>query len=432
MDAGLARSLVAYEAGALMARLRRVEPFALNVPMVPAASPSPEALRAIDAHLTRGRLQLGAMIRSFCRWLASPEGRAASPSRIQGRFTFLRLRFNAVLTDLDVFSDALSQRAEHRLGVRLAGIDALAADALALPGRATPEVLCYLDQGLGAAIRRARTRLPAGGDNPVAVVRVPRERMVGSAIGSSVVHEVGHQAAALLGLVESLRPTLRAVQAGSGPLAGAWEAYERWISEIVPDAWAVARLSLAAPFGLMAVVSLPRVFVFRANEADPHPTPWVRVLLSCALGEALYPDPAWSRISAAWRALYPAANLDAAASRRVWALRRTLPAFVRLLLEHRPPALRGGSLRELLADPLRAPSVLRAQPLELSNLEELAPSHALAVLGQARADGRLAPVDEGRAVDALLQRWALGRTVAPPVLRRTRLARRRPQAVSYR
>ena len=43
----------------------------------------------------------------------------------------------------------------------------------------------------------------------MAIVKVPRERMVGSGIASSLMHEVGHQAAALLGLVESLRPILR-------------------------------------------------------------------------------------------------------------------------------------------------------------------------------------------------------------------------------
>ena len=37
--------------------------------------------------------------------------------------------------------------------------------------------------------------------NPVAIIRVPRERMVGHGIASSLVHEVGHQGAALLGLV---------------------------------------------------------------------------------------------------------------------------------------------------------------------------------------------------------------------------------------
>lgn len=41
----------------------------------------------------------------------------------------------------------------------------------------------------------------------------------------------------------------------------------------------------------MGVVSLPAWFVFRLNGDDPPPMPWVRVKLSCALGDALYPHP---------------------------------------------------------------------------------------------------------------------------------------------
>ena len=76
------------------------------------------------------------------------------------------------------FASALTQRSEHSTGV-------------------------CLDRSMGAAIRRARTRLPGGELNPVAIIRVPRERMVGTGIGSSLVHEVGHQGASLLDLVPS-------------------------------------------------------------------------------------------------------------------------------------------------------------------------------------------------------------------------------------
>ena len=83
-------------------------------------------------------------------------------------------------------------------------------------------MVCYLARGPGAAIRRARTRLPGGGDNPVAIIRMPRERMIGSGIASSLVHEVGHQGAALLDLVPSLRARLGAVRVrrASWPNAG--------------------------------------------------------------------------------------------------------------------------------------------------------------------------------------------------------------------
>jgi hypothetical protein len=56
--------------------------------------------------------------------------------------------------------------------------------------------------------------------------------MVGSAISSSLLYEVGHQAAALLDLVESLRPLLRGIREGNLSQVVAWQSWERWISEM--------------------------------------------------------------------------------------------------------------------------------------------------------------------------------------------------------
>jgi len=89
----------------------------------------------------------------------------ATPAQAQRSFSLLRLRFNAVLTQFDLFNNALTQRSEREIGVWLSGLDVVSADALRLPGDYydAPPVICYLDRGVGAAIRRARTRLPGGG-----------------------------------------------------------------------------------------------------------------------------------------------------------------------------------------------------------------------------------------------------------------------------
>ena len=174
--------------------------------------------------------------------------------------TFLRLRFNLALSQLDMFSDAITQRSENETGLWLSGLDVAAQDALDLPGGyfCAPPVVCYLHRGLGGAIRRARTRLPGGGENPVSIIRIPRERMIGYGIASSLVHETGHQAAALLGLVESLRPEIqRARQGMAGQERMAWQLYERWISEIVADLYSIARVGASSTMGLIGLVACP-------------------------------------------------------------------------------------------------------------------------------------------------------------------------------
>jgi hypothetical protein len=409
--------LLAQEARALLTRLARVKPFALLTPMVPAAAVSPAAQTAIEQYLANGRRGLRRLVAGYLRWLYGSAGRRATPAEAQRRFTFLRLRFNAVLTQFDIFADVLSQRSEHNTGIWLSGLDVVAADALALPKYYdAPPVICYLDRGHGAAIRRARTRLPGGGENPVAVVRVPRERMVGSGIASSLVHEVGHQGAALLDLVESLRPVMRGMQKSGGQERFAWRFWERWISEIVADFWSVARVGVASTLGLIGVVSLPRAFVFRISLDDPHPMPWLRVKLSCAIGRALYPHPQWDTLANLWESFYPLLGLDEERRQLLASLEASMPGFVAVLVNHRPKALRGASLLEALRvedrQPARLAAYYRAWRTSPVRIHATPPALAFAVIGQARADGQVSPEEESRILANLLTYWALHNTLA--------------------
>jgi len=410
-----ARAMLQHEARALLARLTLIKPFALQETMLPAAALFPAAQSAIDRFLVLGRRDLRRRIHAFLRWLSHHDSDNASAADAQRRFTLLRLKFNIVLTQFDLFSDVITQRSENETGVWLSGLDVVAADALALPPYYTPPpIICYLDRDIGAAIRRARTRMPGGGENPVAIVRVPRERMVGSGIASSLVHEVGHQVAALLDLVASLRPTLQAMQRG-GDRVIAWQLWERWISEIVADFWSVGRVGIASTLGLIGVVSLPRAFVFRLNVDDPHPIPWIRVKLSAAIGDALYPHPQWQRLSALWDSFYPPTGLTPQAESLLASLIASMPAFVGLLVNHRPKSLRGRSLMEVLEtgerQPARLSALYNAWLVQPSQMYRAPPSLTFAVLGQARAQGALDADTESALFSKLLTYWALRATV---------------------
>lgn len=411
--AAVPHNLLRNEIRALLTRIDRLESFALHTPMVPAAAIPLSAQVAIERHLAAGRRKLRAMVTAYLRWLDSPAGHATPPDQVQRRFSFLRLRFIAILSQLHIFADVLNQRSEHDTGVWLSGLDVFAADALRLPGNFydPPQVICYLERGPGAAIRRARTRLPGGDPNPVAVIQVPRERMIGSGIASSLVHEVGHQGAALLDLIPSLQPVLQQRISAAGADRQAWECWKRWISEILADLWSVARLGATATVGLMAVVSLPRAFVFRVNLDDPHPAPWIRVKLSCAMGAMLYPNPQWAALSRIWESYYPRAGLDPDRQRLFAALEGCLPEFVLLLLDHRPATLRGNRLGQIIALPDRHPARLReayrrwrSSP---SLIRQAPPSSAFAVIGQARLDGEVGAVEESKLLADLLRYWAL-------------------------
>jgi hypothetical protein len=398
-------AIVRHEAEGLLGRIRQLRPFSLRMPAVAAATIQPEAMVAIESHLRCSARELAGRVRALLAWL--DRGTALVAEQAQHRLTVLRLGFDAVLAELDVFADALAQRSEHELGTWLAGLDALATDSMRLRVSffEPPPLMCYVDRGIGAAIRRARTRLPTGASMPVAIIRVPRERMIGTGIAASLVHEAGHQAAASLRLVEALRPRLQST-------CGA--PWDRWISEIVADLWAVAKLGIAAPLGLLAVVSMPRPFVFRISGDDPHPTPWLRVKIVCAFGDALYPHPQWAALAHAWSRLYPTTGLAPSVIRILEQLQAEIPEVVDVVLTERPSSLRGATIGEALADPDRTPVRLRRTfRTHRSAINRMPPSLAFAVLGQARADGHLAAAHEGRIISDLLVARALSRVSTP-------------------
>ena len=197
--------LLEQETRALLTRLASVQPFVLQETYLAAAALSPAALSGIEQYLIAGRRDVHRRRRAFLAGCAARGRRARR--RAAAPVLDAPAGFQDALSQFDLFSEVITQRSEHGNGVLLSGLDVAAAEALLVPGGffEGPPVVCSLHRGLGGAIRRARTRLPGGGDNPVALIRIPRERMIGFGIASSLVHEVGHQGAALLRLVESLR-----------------------------------------------------------------------------------------------------------------------------------------------------------------------------------------------------------------------------------
>ncbi len=411
MAPGPAHALLADEARALLTRLDRVRSFGLQETMVPAAAISAAALFAIEEHLGARRRALRGQLADYVAWMGG-EGSRVAPVEAQARLTTLRLKFNVLLSQVDLFADALSQRSERDTGIWLSGLEVAANDALDIgPYYEAPPLVCYLDRGRGGAIRRAHTMLPGGGDNPVAIIRVPRERMIGSGIASSLAHEAGHQGAALLDLVPSLRAVIRAMTRVPSRESVAWCMWERWVSEIVADLWALGRVGIASTLGLITIVSLPKAFVFRINAGDPHPAPWIRVLLSAAMGDALYPDPRWRRLAGIWEEIYPLAGAPEPARELLGLLKSTLPGVAPLFTEHRPRSTGGRSLSEVLASADRSPARLTSLAARLSGSRHryagVRPSIAFALIGQSRVDGTMTPERESELLGELMETWAL-------------------------
>ncbi|MDX2306441.1 MAG: hypothetical protein NW226_26770 [Microscillaceae bacterium] len=405
------------ESYALLSRLNQVKSFDLTISSVEAAKVSREAYQGIQILLDKGKRELFSKVNHFIQVLKQQQkiNTSIRPDEWQSAFSLLKLRFNTLLDELDIFADVLNQRSEHTTGIWLAGLDVFAKDSLTLPKQyySIPPLVCYLDRGHGAAIRRARTKLPGGHNNPVAVIRLPRERMIGSGIASSLVHEAGHQGSALLGLVSSIRPLLSAKAEQSIIYRIAWSLFGRWIGEIISDFWSVARVGCTSTLGLINLVSLPRYFVMRMLPDKPHPFPWIRVKISAAIGKALFPHPQWLDLEALWEELYPLHPSDHSKNTLIKQLEEVLPEFVSLLINHRPESLQGKKLVDIFPlkdiQPARLSYLFKKWQSGQLDIYQLKPCTAFAMLGQARFHKQINAFAESEWITRLLSHWALKR-----------------------
>lgn len=172
---------------------------------------------------------------------------------------------------------------------------------------------------------------------------------------------------------------------------------------------------MVSTLGLIGVVSLPQPFVFRINVDDPHPTPWIRVKLSCAIGNGLYPHPQWQRVANLWESYYPIADLDDERRDLLARLEQSFPGFVAVLIDHRPKALRGRLLMEAMniepRTPGRLAALFEAWRKAPRQMYRAPPSLVFAVLGQAKADGGPSPEDENDLLAKFLTFWATRSTL---------------------
>ena len=403
------------EARALLARLARVKPFVLTEPMLLAASLLPAAQIAIERFLAKGRRELKERVQGFLGWLHG-EGAASLRRRTSSAGSFFSgcgstLCFAARPLQSGHYpaererTGRLAVWSRRRRGGRLGAAGILrspACDLLSGSGRRRGDQ-ARADPSAGRRRKSGRhDSRPARADDRQRHRIIPDPRS-GSSRGGPA--RIGSLAAAGSASQATAMPaSLWCGVCGSGgspksfpifgPLLG-WA----WCRRLGSSALSACRGRLSS--GL--------------NVDDPHPTPWIRVKLSCAIGDGLYPHPQWRRVAELWESYYPVADLDDERRNLLARLEESFPEFVATLINHRPKALRGRSLREAMNVEQRTPSRLTALFGAWSKAPEqmyrAPPSLVFAVLGQAKADGSLSPEDESDLLAKLLTFWAMRSTL---------------------
>ena len=273
-----------------------------------------------------------------------------------------RTRYTRVEMLVHFYGDAINSRTSPELGAKLRAFDYLAGVSMRRmlePLRhPTPPVLVYLNKGLGASILRAGLRLWDGGTiSPVAAVSVTfhnQERP------TAIVHETGHQVAAMLGWNEELAQLFeRELRADSPESALIWS---RWSSEVAADAYGFANVGFAAVAALSDVVGGSPPQVFNYNPAGVHPISYLRVLLGFAMARRFYGRGIWDELELAWRTRYAIQFAPEALRPMLAVLERQIPKVTELALLTPMRCFGGQSLAERIDPALVSPeSLLRLE-----------------------------------------------------------------------
>lgn len=298
----------------------------------------------------------------------------------------LELELSKAFTFFDTYTDVLTQRASPVLGSLLAGCDVLAWDALKKDHPSLDSVeppLVHCDRGFGASILREGVRLPGAAPNPMPLIQIPYSRLKEKYNLTSIHHEAGHQALKRTGLQSAIPKAFREALARAGASETIQRLFSLWSSEIGPDFWAFCCTGIAQPAATREILALPPIHVTRVSGSDPHPPPYVRVLLCLEWARHVWGRGEWDNWEREWEQCYP---LDLAPARTQQVLREArtyLPIVTSTLLNTKFRVLQGRTISDLFDMTALAPWKLQAVAAMARsgclNLTGLSPSVQLAV-----------------------------------------------------
>lgn len=304
--------------------------------------------RQLQTAVTRLRLEVGG--------LAAQLGAAQTLEQLRfvhARLLEFRRLFVAVETTLDFYGDAINTRTNPKIAAILGALDLIASrsmDIVLRPlGRETPPVLTYIDKGLGASILRAGVRLWDGGTiSPVAAIKITRHNLYRP---TSLIHETGHQVAHLLGWTEEYAAAIARELVPHVPadvIAG-WTATA---SEMVADIFAFVHCGYGAVAALHDVVASEEATVLRHIPGDPHPIPYIRVLLNVEFCRRMFGAGPWDDLATAWCRAHRVERATAATRAFLERSVPLLPRLAELSLLRRMRAFGGRAIVDLV-DPAR-------------------------------------------------------------------------------
>jgi len=272
------------------------------------------------------------------------------------------LKLAKAITFFDTYFDILTQRKVGSLSEILAGCDVIASDAIKNKHRLLDlmeDPIVFFDRGFGASIIREGVDFPSKIKNPVPLLQIPYSRFVSKYDLSSIIHEAGHLVMARLGLKLSLPRLFRNVLSLLDIPKSIIDLYSLWTIEIGPDFWGFCSCGQAQTSSIKEILSLPPQSVFEISPRDPHPPPFLRVLLSLDWCRHLWGSGEWDKWQREWLSFYPIESAPREITKTLETCRSLIPIITKTLFNTKFKVLEGKRIPDLFEMTLISPGNIK-------------------------------------------------------------------------
>jgi len=281
-----------------------------------AAMPSEGHIQVVNQLITKLRRGLLKMSENVHGSIAKATERPSSPrlQRVVSRKDKAHRWVQGIEKIWDFYFELFGQR-QGKYGDWLLSCDRIAMDcyqaaytglgvARSVPA---PPPFCYMKTGFAPATIRRGIRMRRLGKqlNPFPLVQLPYHRLVNPWTLGAVMHEVSHNLQSDLGLNKDVprQVGMRLLEADLGRFVSS--VWVRWNREMFAD---MSALLLGGPEvvgSLMDVIGRAPAAVFGFNPRGPHPTPYLRLLISAEMLRRMGFEKEAEQYSRAWTRIYP-------------------------------------------------------------------------------------------------------------------------------
>jgi hypothetical protein len=237
------------------------------------------------------------------------------------------------------------------------------------------------------------------------LIQIPYSRLREKCHLTSVLHEAGHQSLTRLQLVAALPQALRAALNRAGAPRAVCDLYALWAFEIGPDFWGFCLCGVAQAAAMRELFAMPPTHALRLSVTDPHPPPYLRVLLAFDWCRRAWGRGRWDAWQEEWDLLYPLTAPGTNMGTLLAQARRFVPVVGDALFNHRFRELENRALLDLFDLTAVSPSEVRRVAARAAggtlDLRGLTPCAQLGVFAELR---QIRAMTEER-LDDLMTTW---------------------------